>query len=188
MDDDNAANPPAPDVSSTSKSLLAFTQGVVPLIISAVVLYIFWMLVKTMMGKTGAPDLEWNRAAYVFAGVEAIAYAAAGFIFGREVHRQRAEQAEQRAGTEQKRASTAEKKAVEETTKGKTLRQVIEAKRSRQEQVQIFAFREDSRQSRRTVNHENMQDLEGTFGITEPSSARSDDIDELSRVASELFP
>jgi hypothetical protein len=58
-----------------------------------------------MMGQTKAPELEWNRSAYLFAGVEAIAYAAAGFLFGREVHRQRAEQAEQRANAEQRRAT-----------------------------------------------------------------------------------
>jgi len=188
-DDDIAENPPRNDPGSNSKTVLSFAQAVIPLIIAVAVLYIFWMLVKTMMGKTGATELEWNRAAYVFAGVEAIAYAAAGFLFGREVHRQRAEQAEQRAGTERQRASTAERKAVEETTKGKTLRQVIDAKKSRQEQVQVLAFREDSRQTRRPASHEHMQD-EGleTFRITEPSSARGDDIDELSRVASQLFP
>jgi len=155
---------------STSNSLLAFTQAVVPLVIAVAVLYIFWTLVKTMMGMTKAPDLEWSRAAYLFSGVEAIAYAAAGFLFGREVHRQRAEQAEQRAGSEQKRASAAENKATEETTKGKVLKQVIEAKKS--------TARE------RGADTDNYESLSAGG----PPADGQTDIEELSRVANQLFP
>lgn len=167
-----SANPstPADETGTTGKSLLLFAQGVVPLIIAVAVLYIFWNLVKTMMGMTKAPELEWNRAAYLFAGVEAIAYAAAGFLFGREVHRQRAEQAEQRASSEQQRAATAEKKATEENTKGKALKQVIEAKKS-------------------TVQR-SATDMEGleSFRAGGSSAGGQTDIDELSRLASEMFP
>jgi hypothetical protein len=166
-------DPPATPTDKTGlsgRNLLSLTLGVVPLIIAVVVLYLFWNLVKTMMGMTKAPELEWNRAAYLFAGVEAIAYAAAGFLFGREVNRQRAEQAEQRAGTEEKRATQAEKKATEETTKGKTLKQVIEAKK--------------------TSRPGATADIEGleSFRESQPALARQSDLDELSRIANELFP
>ena len=40
---------------------------------------------------------EWERWVYVFGGVEAIAFTAIGWVFGREVNRERAENAEQRA-------------------------------------------------------------------------------------------
>ena len=164
------ATPPAGEAGSNAKGLLSFTQGVVPLIIAVAVLYIFWSLVKTMMGMTKAPELEWNRAAYLFAGVEAIAYAAAGFLFGREVHRQRAEQAEQRAGSEQKRAASAEKTATEANAKGKALKQVIEAKKSS-----------------RHGHEAGMEGLE-SYGVGGAAAARQTDIDELSRVANDLFP
>jgi hypothetical protein len=161
---------PTDETVSRAKGLLSFTQGIVPLVIAVTVLYIFWSLVKTMMGMTKAPELEWNRAAYLFAGVEAIAYAAAGFLFGREVHRQRAEQAEQRAGSEQQRAAEAEKAAVEESTKGKALRQAIEVKKS--------------------SPHGRAADMEGleSFRGGAPSAAGQTDIDELSRLARQLFP
>jgi hypothetical protein len=91
------------------------------LLIAIIVLYVFWSLIRMMMGMTAVPELQWNRAAYLFNGVEAVAYAAAGFLFGREVHRSRAEQAEHRATTEEERATEATKKATEETTKGRAL-------------------------------------------------------------------
>lgn len=40
---------------------------------------------------------EWERWVYVFGAVEAIAFAAVGWVFGREVNRQRAENAEDAA-------------------------------------------------------------------------------------------
>ena len=165
--------PAAGETGFTGKNLLSFTQGIVPLIIAVAVLFIFWNLVKTMMGMTKAPELEWNRAAYLFSGVEAIAYAAAGFLFGREVHRQRAEQAEQRAGSEQRRAAEAEKKATEETTKGQTLKRVIDAKKSARLE--------------RAPDMEGLENFRGGGGAAARAAGPSD-IDELSRVAGQLFP
>jgi hypothetical protein len=40
---------------------------------------------------------HWDKALFLYKGIEAIALAAAGFLFGREVHRDRAEKAEERA-------------------------------------------------------------------------------------------
>jgi hypothetical protein len=57
---------------------------------------------------------EWERWIYVFGAVEAVAFAAVGWVFGREVNRQRAEQAEDRA-------SEAAAKEKEEREKGATL-------------------------------------------------------------------
>jgi len=63
---------------------------------------------------------EWERWVYVFGGVEAIAFAAVGWVFGREVNRERAESAEGRAA-----AATASEK--EERTKGATLAGMVVA-------------------------------------------------------------
>jgi len=158
------------------KDILSFTQGVVPLVVAIVVLYIFWSLVKMMMGQTKAPELEWNRSAYLFAGVEAVAYAAAGFLFGREVHRQRAEKAERRAESEQHRATEANKKATEQTVKGQALKKVINAKRASRSVV---------------VEMEGLQgreNFETTKGLHPSVASRSSELDELSKIADELFP
>jgi hypothetical protein len=57
---------------------------------------------------------EWQRWVYVFGAAEAIAFAALGWVFGREVNRQRAETAE-------RDAESAKEQTQEEMTKGATL-------------------------------------------------------------------
>ena len=54
----------------------------------------FTIFLKFLVGKVAAPDSEWIRLMDLFGSVEAIVFAAAGFIFGREVNRQRANSAE----------------------------------------------------------------------------------------------
>jgi hypothetical protein len=158
------------------KDIVSFTQGVIPLVVAIIVLYIFWSLVKMMMGQTKAPELEWSRSAYIFGGVEAVAYAAAGFLFGREVHRQRAEKAERRAEDEQQRATEANQKATEETVKGQTLKKVINAKRaSRSVVVEMEGL-------------EGREIFETTKGLHPSVTSRSSELDELSKIADELFP
>jgi hypothetical protein len=57
---------------------------------------------------------EWERWVYVFGAAEAIAFAAVGWVFGKEVNRERAESAENRA-------KTAEEEKAEEKMKGAAL-------------------------------------------------------------------
>jgi hypothetical protein len=48
-----------------------------------------------LLAQTGTSDVRWTRMAWVFASVEAVAFAAAGLLFGSTVNRQRAERAEE---------------------------------------------------------------------------------------------
>jgi hypothetical protein len=57
---------------------------------------------------------EWERWVYVFGGVEAIAFAGVGWLFGKEVNRQRAQSAEEQA-------EQASAKAEAEAAKGHQL-------------------------------------------------------------------
>jgi hypothetical protein len=89
----------------------------------------------------------WTRAAYLLGGVEAIAFAAAGYFFGREVNRQRAESAEEQADqagqqAEQARSAAleAEKRATEAETKGKSLKAAIAAEASAAPEAGVVAF------------------------------------------------
>jgi hypothetical protein len=70
-------------------------------------------------------ELIWTRMTYLLTGVEAIAFAAAGYFFGKEVHRKQAESAEKRADIASEQADDAKTKAVKAETKGNTLRQAI---------------------------------------------------------------
>ncbi|MDW8425638.1 MAG: hypothetical protein RMK51_06860 [Meiothermus sp.] len=98
------------------------------ILLGVAVLVGFAVLVVYMFGLLASSETTWNRALYLFAGVEAIAFAAAGYFFGREVHRQRAEVAEWRAGqAEQQRQQWCER-ALEAETRGQSLRAALLAR------------------------------------------------------------
>ncbi|GIW25132.1 hypothetical protein [Meiothermus sp.] len=89
--------------------------------IGVAVLIGFALLVVYMLSLLASSETTWSRALYVFAGVEAIAFAAAGYFFGREVHRGQAEMAEWRARqAEQQRQQWCER-ALQTEAKGQSL-------------------------------------------------------------------
>jgi hypothetical protein len=75
-------------------------------------------------------EKQWARYTYVYAGIEAVAFAAAGFLFGREVHRERAEKAESRATDAEHRATDAKTQAAGAETKGRAVADFLEQKAS----------------------------------------------------------
>ena len=87
----------------------------------------FWFGVAVIAAFTGlsfyliraaatTDDPGWTRMLYIYGGLEAIVFAAAGYIFGREVHRERAEAAEAMAqdAARELRDTTAEKLDAEQ--------------------------------------------------------------------------
>lgn len=93
----NDGNGQAQRASSPTKDRLAA-------IITAFVLVGFGAFIIYLLTALDANELGWARRTYLFAAVEAIAFAAVGWLFGREVHRERAESAEERAEKEKQRA------------------------------------------------------------------------------------
>ncbi|MCX8088981.1 MAG: hypothetical protein ACK40N_12480 [Meiothermus ruber] len=81
----------------------------------------FAALVVYMLGLLTADETTWSRALYLFAGVEAIAFAAAGYVFGREVHRNRALEAEARAHHALQQWQQWSQRALEAEAKGQSL-------------------------------------------------------------------
>jgi len=74
-------------------------------LIAAVAALVVWIgFAIYLIVMSDAKETEWTRIAWVFASVEAVAFAAAGLLFGSTVNRQRAEQAEQKANANQKDA------------------------------------------------------------------------------------
>jgi len=103
-------------------------------IMAFVVLVAFTCFVIYLMGQRTAGETQWTRAVYLFTGVESIAFAAAGLLFGSEVRRQQAESANDRADDAENtadeandRANTAENRATEAQAKGKALAAAIRA-------------------------------------------------------------
>ena len=70
-------------------------RAAVLLAVGAIVLYVVADIY--LFKKLDVIQEHWDKALFLYKGIEAIALAAAGFLFGREVHRERAEKAEERA-------------------------------------------------------------------------------------------
>ena len=69
--------------------------GGVALIAALVALAAFAAFTAYMIGQAdGEKEVTWTRLAWLFSSVEAIAFGAAGALFGASVHRERAENAE----------------------------------------------------------------------------------------------
>lgn len=66
-------------------------------IIGFLVLLFFAVSVIYLARHIAETELQWGRLVYVFGGVEAIAFAATGYFFGKEVNRERADKAEVKA-------------------------------------------------------------------------------------------
>jgi hypothetical protein len=71
----------------------------VPLAVAVTAICIWLTFVVVMLLLSGSPDLQWTRVTFVFSSVEAIAFAAAGALFGVTVQRERVKTAEERAET-----------------------------------------------------------------------------------------
>ncbi len=110
--------------------------ALLPVIVAIAALVFFAIQIYYMRSLTGAetPESQWGRSVYLFAGVEAIAFAAAGFLFGREVNRQRAEKAEARADKSQKDATDAKTTTADVLSKAKSLKELASLKAGGQTQ------------------------------------------------------
>ena len=65
--------------------------------VAILVLAAFAGFVVFLIGQVGEDETEWARLAWVFASVQAIAFGAAGALFGSSIQRERAEKAEEAA-------------------------------------------------------------------------------------------
>jgi hypothetical protein len=71
-------------------------------------------------------EQAWSRAMVLYTSVESIALTAAGYLFGREVNRERAARAEQQADQTQQQVIAATQEAAQEAAKGRALATTIE--------------------------------------------------------------
>jgi hypothetical protein len=106
-------NNPAP------KLLLAGLVTLVALLAYGWMVYILWT-------QIGSGEPAWSRKVLLLTGVEAITFAAVGWLFGREVNRGAAEAAKDAQSDAQQNAA----KAGEERGKGRALTEAIRAARS----------------------------------------------------------
>jgi len=91
----------------------------------------FAWFVRYLLQQISVDEQQWTRSVFIFGGVEAVAFSAIGYFFGKEVHRERAEKAEDRnsVALEAAKASTGKQSAAEQ--KLYDLSDFIQVKRSR---------------------------------------------------------
>jgi hypothetical protein len=109
-----SSTPADPKSSTSPSSALPDRAWWVPAILGLLLLGGYVVFVFVMAEKVGVQETEWARLSALFAGVETLAFSAAGFFFGREVNRARAEVAE-------RRASGAEREAADASARGQVL-------------------------------------------------------------------
>jgi len=85
------------------------------LVAAFVVLVVFAAFVVFLIREADAGEVRWARLAWLFASVEAIAFGAAGALFGSSIQRSRAEKAEQAA--QENAGDAAKRRALAETLK-----------------------------------------------------------------------
>jgi len=187
---------PAPPAPPTPPATPWITY--VGLVVAVLALFSFGLLILYMLSRTSnATELEWQRDVYLLSGVEAVAFAAAGFLFGKEVHRQQAEQAMARAGKAEEKAAEAQQNAqlanrtaIEVRTRARALTAAINAK------AEGYAQKAQTRQVPPPLPIESMAPagVEIPLGeqISEQPAAQPPfsqaDLLELQRLAKELFP
>ena len=126
-------------VSQSSKSNVPptawwFIFGLAILILFGYVYFIIFMVNKTDLGE--GKELQWSRLVFLFSGVEAIVFAAVGFVFGREVHRSKADAADTRAENAEQKNQEAQKKASEMEGKVKVIASIAKSKIERKQNAQ----------------------------------------------------
>ena len=94
-------------------------MGIARFAVAVVALVAFAGFVAYLLRHTAADDKTWDRYVYLLTGIEAIVFAAVGWLFGREVSRPVIEQA--------KEAGPAKAEAASEKEKGKSLARAIMA-------------------------------------------------------------
>jgi hypothetical protein len=165
---------PAPKPAPTPTPPTPAWTTYVPLGVAVITLVCFGLMLIYMLSLTSsASELQWQRAVYLLSGVEAIAFAAAGFLFGKEVHRQQAEQAtaradkaEEKAAAAQQNAILANRTAIEVRTRARALTAAIDAK---------------------AATYAQSTPPGSTIPPGQPPAFQTD-LEDLQRLANELFP
>jgi hypothetical protein len=153
---------PKNSTSSTAREWLVTIVGILALAAFAV-------FINYLVTQTGATDVVWARLTYLLSGVEAVVFAAVGFLFGREVHRERAITAEAKADT-----ANAESKTAKETA-AQASERAIQAEGAVQAIVNQINVKRDAYQTKGP--------LYAALGATPTAQISQEDFEELARFA-----
>jgi hypothetical protein len=83
----------------------------IAVVVAVVLIAAYLVGLVVQWGQIGAAELPYGRGLHLIGGLEALAFAAAGALFGNAVQRQVTDKAEKKAATEKKRADDNESAA-----------------------------------------------------------------------------
>jgi hypothetical protein len=89
-------------------------KDVIAAIIGALILVAFGVFIVYLLRNLRLEEIQWARAFLLFGGVEAIAFAAAGYFFGTQVQRGKVEEAKAEAEAATQVAAAADESAKSE--------------------------------------------------------------------------
>jgi hypothetical protein len=161
-------------LASTPGSLASRGKEALAGIVTIIALVGFAAFIVYLLIKVSADEKSWSRRVYLFAAVEAVAFAAVGWLFGREVHRERAESAEQRADNAEQKADVA---TTDATTK------TMEAAQYRDRGLILKRQIKRAHEQHQPPPHLR-QDLAGSTFVTQTQSK----LESLAEQAEDLFP
>jgi len=93
--------------------------GLQKFVLAILIFLAYLIFIVYMLYESKTTDLAWTRMLYLFSGLEAIVFAALGYVFGKDVHRIRAEKAEERAEDAKKSEKDAKKEAEKANEKAR---------------------------------------------------------------------
>jgi hypothetical protein len=113
------------------KTVVESIRGGTAVLVAVGFLIAFLVAIYIMWGKADDLDNEtaWARWTFLLAGIEAVAFAGAGWLFGREVHRAQVESAQAQADQAQEQAAVEGQRAAAAEAGGNAMRAAIDAKR-----------------------------------------------------------
>jgi hypothetical protein len=100
-------------------------KSIFALIVTVAILTAGAVFVVYLLGHVGVPQSQWDRYIYLLTGVEAVVFAGVGWLFGKEVHREQAQKAEDARKIAESERTQAATKAATEEEKGKQLANAI---------------------------------------------------------------
>jgi hypothetical protein len=102
-------------------------------LVAALVVLAAWLVLLGWLAiHTEIADNQWSRLITVLSSLEAVAFAAAGALFGVQIQKQRVQEAQKRADSAENRASEAEKTAAAMAEKGNALAKAVKIRAARQ--------------------------------------------------------
>jgi hypothetical protein len=94
-------------------------------LVAALIVLAAWLVLLTWLAfHTGATELQWARLVSVLGSLEAVAFAAAGALFGTTVQKQRVQEAKERA----ERAEKTSAENVQAAANGRALAEAVRAR------------------------------------------------------------